>query len=58
MPKKSINILISQDVSDAKKLRTIAINKGFTDRKKYIEHLCQREVQNFDGKQLKLKLNS
>lgn len=51
---KDINILITQPLSSARILRTIAENKGFKDRKKYIEHLCEIEVQKFNNKQLKL----
>ncbi len=52
--KRDINILITQPVSSAKILRTIAINKGFDDRKKYIEYLCEREVIQFTKKQKEL----
>lgn len=54
--KQDVNILITQPLSSARILRTIAENKGFKDRKKYIEHLCEIEVQKFTNKQLKLGL--
>lgn len=55
-PKKDINILITQSVEDARILRSIAESKGFDNRKKYIEFLCQQAVQSYNDKQLKLKL--
>lgn len=47
-------ILIEQPISNAKKLRTIAENKGFKNRKQFIEFLCDAEVKKFDNKQMKL----
>ena len=52
--KREIKILIAQSVVDAKILRTIAINKGFTDRKKFIEYLCRNEINKFLKKQIEL----
>lgn len=52
--KRDINILITQPVTSARILRTIAENKGFADRKKYIEYLCEREVIQFTKKQKEL----
>ncbi len=52
--KRDINILITQPVTSARILRTIAENKGFADRKKYIEYLCEREVIAFTKKQKEL----
>lgn len=54
--KGECSILIEQPIRSAKKLMQIALNKGFKNRKQFIEHLCKIEVQKFDDKQLKLKL--
>lgn len=54
--KTTVNILTTHTKADAKKLRTIAENKLFKNRKQFIEYLCQREITNFDKKQLKLYL--
>lgn len=54
--KKDINIIITQPLVSARILRTISENKGFKDRKKYIEFLCQKEVDNFVKKQLTINL--
>jgi hypothetical protein len=54
--KKEINLLITMQIDNARTLRTIAENRGFKDRKKFIEYLCQTEVDKFNKKQLKLKI--
>lgn len=54
--KVDMNILISQPVSSARILRTIAENKGFDNRKQFIEHLCKLEVDKYLNKQTKLEL--
>lgn len=54
--KRDINILITQSVTSARILRTIAEDKGFKDRKKYIEYLCEKEIELYNKKQLKLQL--
>lgn len=56
MAKKTINILITQSIDSARKLRSIAENKGFKSRKEFIEYLCNVEIEKFDNKQLKLKI--
>jgi hypothetical protein len=54
--KRDINILITQTIESARILRTIAENKGFADRKKYIEYLCEQQVIQFIKKQKELPL--
>ncbi len=53
---KTINVLITQPIESAKILRSIAENKGFKNRKQFIESLCENEVNKYLSKQLKLKL--
>ena len=53
-PNKPHPILIHQPFSSARKLDDIAINKGFKNRKEFIEHLCDSEVKKHDNKQLKM----
>lgn len=54
--KKNIRVLIDLPIDTAKNLRTISNNKGFSDRKKFIEYICQRENDLYVNKQIKLKL--
>jgi metal-responsive CopG/Arc/MetJ family transcriptional regulator len=53
-PNRPHPILIHQPFSSARKLDDIAINKGFKNRKEFIENLCNQQVKQFDAKQLKL----
>jgi len=54
--KTTIRILIDLPISTAKNLRTISNNKGFADRKKFIEYICSKEEQLFLNKQQKLSV--
>lgn len=54
--KKTIRVLIDLPIQTAKNLRTISNNKGFTDRKKFIEYICNRENDLYVNKQIKLKM--
>jgi len=54
--KTTIRVLIDLPISTAKNLRTISNNKGFANRKKFIEYICIREEKIFLNKQSKLEL--
>jgi hypothetical protein len=53
-PNKPHPILINIPFGSARKLDSIAKNKGFKNRKLFIEFLCEAEVTKFDNKQLKM----
>lgn len=53
-PNKVRRLIDYESPAQYKKIKAIAKNKGFKTIKKFVEHILQREVINYDNKQLEL----
>ena len=53
-PNKVRRLIDYESPAQYKKIKAIAKNKGFKTIKKFVEHILQSEVINYDNKQLEL----